>query len=90
MSADMASKREVLELLSRDELLAVVDLFGVEVPERRGKEGIVDALVASRKGVLAQGLADFSRDRLKDLCRALGVRKSNERPAGVMSAVAAW
>ena len=73
MLVGMASKRALLELLSRDELLAAVDLFGVDVPDRRGKDGIVDALVASRKVSLTQALADFPRDRLKDLCRSLGL-----------------
>jgi type I restriction enzyme M protein len=73
MLVGMASKRALLELLSRDELLAAVDLFGVDVPDRRGKDGIVDALVASRKVSLAQALGDFPRDRLKDLCRSLGL-----------------
>jgi type I restriction enzyme M protein len=73
MLVGMVSKRALLELLSRDELLAAVDLFGVEVSDRRGKDGIVDALVASRKVSLAQALADFPRDRLKDLCRSLGL-----------------
>ena len=60
-----------LELLSRDELLAAVNLFGVKVPDRRAKDGIVDALVASRKVSLAQVLADFPRRRrLKDICAA--------------------
>jgi type I restriction enzyme M protein len=73
MLVGMVSKRALLELLSRDELLATVDLFGVDVPDRRAKDGIVDALVASRKLSLAQALADFPRDRLKDLCRSLGL-----------------
>jgi len=59
MLVGMASKRALLGLLSRDELLTAVDLFGVEVPNRRAKDGIVDALVASRKVSLAQALADF-------------------------------
>ena len=73
MLVGMASKRALLELLSRDELLAAVDLFDVDVPDRRAKDGLVDALVASRKVSLAQVLADFPRDRLKDLCRSLGL-----------------
>jgi type I restriction enzyme M protein len=72
MLVSMASKRALLELPSRDELLAAVDLFGVDVPDRRAKDGIVDPLVTSRKVSLARTLADFSRDRLKDLCRSLG------------------
>jgi type I restriction enzyme M protein len=69
----MVKKLEILGELKRDELLALVDRFGVEVPDRRSKDGIVEALAGSRKVVLAEGLADLSRDRLKELCRALGL-----------------
>jgi len=72
MPDGMASKRAILELLSRDELLTAVDLFGVEVPDRRARDGIVDALVNSRKAAPAGILANVSRDRLKELCRAAG------------------
>jgi len=84
MLVGMASKRALLELLSRDELLAAVDLFGVEVPDRRAKDGIVDALVASRKVSLAQVLADFPRDRLKDLCRSLGLDDAGREKTGLI------
>jgi hypothetical protein len=73
MLVGMASKRTLLELLSRDELLAAVDLFGIDVPDRRAKDGIVNAMVASRKVSVVQPLADFPRHRLKDLCRPLGL-----------------
>ena len=33
----------------------------------------MDALVGTRKVSLAQALTDFSRDRLKDPCRSLGL-----------------
>jgi hypothetical protein len=68
----MASKRDVLELLTRGELLAAVDLFGVEVRNRRGKSGILGELVASRKVKPGQVVAELSRDRLKELYRAVG------------------
>jgi hypothetical protein len=84
MLLGMASKRDVLDLLSRDELLTMVDLFGVEMPDRRGKDGIVDALVASRKAVLARALSDFSRDRLKDLCRGLGLDDSGREKTALI------
>ncbi|MFO0683930.1 MAG: type I restriction-modification system subunit M N-terminal domain-containing protein [Sandaracinus sp.] len=69
----MVKKREVVELLKRDELLSLVDRFEVTVADRRAKDGLVDAVAASRKVALADALADFSRDRLKELCRALGL-----------------
>jgi type I restriction enzyme M protein len=84
MPLGMVAKRTILELFSRDELLAAVDLFGVEVPDRRGKDGIVDALVASRKVSLAQALADFPRDRLKDLCRSLGLDDAGREKADLV------
>jgi type I restriction enzyme M protein len=37
----MATKRDVLAHLTRDELLAVVDRFTLAVPDRRAKEGLV-------------------------------------------------
>ena len=84
MLVGMVSKRALLELLSRDELLATVDLFGVAVPARRAKDGIVDALVASRKLSLAQALADFPRDRLKDLCRSLGLEDAGREKTALI------
>ena len=80
----MASKRALLEVLNRDELLAVVDAFGVAVPDRRGKDGMVEALVASRKVSLAPVLADLSRDRLKELCRALGLDEGGREKAALI------
>jgi type I restriction enzyme M protein len=44
----------------------------------------VDALVASRKVSLAQVLADFPRDRLKDLCRSLGLDDAGREKTGLI------
>jgi type I restriction enzyme M protein len=81
MPPAMAKKREVLEQLKRDELTAVADQFGVEVADRRSKDGLVDALGASRKVVLADALGDLSRDRLKEICRGLGLDDSGKEKA---------
>src|SRR5262245_26254959 len=72
----MATKRDVLQLLSRDELLSVVDRFDVSVPDRRAKEGIIEAVAFSKKATLAEILPELSRDRLKELCRALDLDDS--------------
>lgn len=69
----MSSKRETLEHLTRDELVAVVERFGLDVTDRRAKAGLVEAIAASKKAGLGDVLADLSRDRLKDLCRARGL-----------------
>ncbi len=69
----MPSKRDVLALLSRDELLAVVDKFDLSPPDRRAKDGLVETVAASKRATLAELLPDLSRDRLKELCRSLGL-----------------
>jgi hypothetical protein len=45
----MPSKRTVLEALSRDTLLALVDAFELESDDRRVKQNLIDALGASRR-----------------------------------------
>ncbi len=72
----MISKLSVLENLTRDELLGVVDAFEIQVEDRRVKEKLVEAVACSRKATLAAFLPDFSRDRLKELCRLLNLDDS--------------
>jgi type I restriction enzyme M protein len=72
----MTSKRDVLSLLSRDELLAVVDRFELASPDRRAKDGLVETVASSKKATLAEVLPELPRDRLKDLCRTLGLDDS--------------
>ena len=69
----MPTKRSVLSALNRDELLAIADQFGLDVPDRRAKDGLLEALLASRKLRLESVLGDMSRDRLKEICRGLGL-----------------
>ena len=97
----MSLKREVLGQLKRDELLAAVDRFGLEVPDRRLREGLLEALTGSRKAGLAEILGDLPRVRLKEICRELGLddsgrekavlvaRLAGEAPAAPMAAEAA-
>lgn len=80
-SRTVVKKRELLGQLKRDELLAVVELFGVEVANRRAKEGLVDALESAANVVLADVLGGFSRDRLKELCRAFELDDSGREKA---------
>jgi type I restriction enzyme M protein len=66
----MPTKRQVLDLLSRDELADLADRRALTVPDRRSKARIAEALEADGPS-LSELLADFSRARLKELCRAL-------------------
>lgn len=72
----MPTKRQVVETLNRNELLALVDLHGLEVEDRRVRDQLVEVVSGSRKVVLADALAELSRDRLKELCRELGLDDS--------------
>ena len=72
----MPTKRQVVETLNRNELLALAERHGLEVADRRVRDQLVDAVSGSRKVVLADALAELSRDRLKELCRELGLDDS--------------
>jgi hypothetical protein len=47
----MRQKREILQLLTRDEL-AIVERFQVSVTDRRSKDALVDAVASSKKAML--------------------------------------
>lgn len=72
----MPTKREVLAALGRDDLLACLDQYGLEVRDRRVKDDLVDALASSRKARIDEMLPTLSRESLKDACRALGLDDS--------------
>ncbi len=72
----MLSKREIVEQLKRDELLRIVDTYGLEPPNRRFKDGLVDTVASSRKTTLDEVLTGLKRARLKELCRAFGLDDS--------------
>jgi type I restriction enzyme M protein len=83
----MATKRDVLAHLTRDELLAVVDRFTLSVPDRRAKEGLVEAVAASKKATLAEILPGYARERLKELCRALGLDDGGKEKAPIVERI---
>jgi type I restriction enzyme, R subunit len=62
----MPTKREVLAVLGRDDLLTGLDHAGLEVRDRRVKDELVEALAASKKARLNEMLALLSRDSLKE------------------------
>lgn len=84
----MPSKRAVLQQFKRDELLAAVDRFGLEVHDRRVRDQLVDALAGSRKAHLADILGDMSRDQLKEICRALDLDDSGREKSVLIARLA--
>jgi type I restriction enzyme M protein len=81
----MATKREIAEHLTADELRAVVDLFELEVEDRRARGGMVDAIVASRKVDLEPVLAELTQKRLKELARKLDLDESGREKAALVA-----
>lgn len=77
----MPSKRDVLAHLTRAELLEAADRFELTVGDRRVRDQLVDAVASSKKAVLAEFLAPLSRDRLKEVCRGLGVDDAGKEKA---------
>jgi hypothetical protein len=84
----MSRKRDVLGLLKREELIAVADRFALPVEDRRVKGALVEALAGSRKAGIAAILEDFSRDRLKEICRALDLDDSGREKATIIARLA--
>src|ERR1700688_4320419 len=84
----MGRKREALRQLRRAELVEAVDRLGLDVADRRVVGQVVDVLVASRRATLAEVLAALSRDRLKEICRALGLDDSGREKAALVARLA--
>lgn len=84
----MPSKRRILELLLRDELIAAVERFRLAVLDRRVRSHLLDVLARSRKAALVDILEPFPRDRLKQLCRALGVDDRSRSRADLVARLA--
>ena len=80
----MPTKRIILVELTRDELRDNVDHYGLDVDDRRVRSQLVDALTGSRKARLDEMLWDLSRDRLKELCRAVDLDDSGRRKADLV------
>ncbi|KYG04963.1 hypothetical protein BE21_43675 [Sorangium cellulosum] len=83
-AATNVTVRQVLDRLTRDELIAAVDLYGIEVADRRAKAALADALARSPQVDLADALGRLSRDRLKQLCRDLSLDDSGREKAALV------
>ncbi len=81
----MPTKRAVLAELTAEELRANVDYYELDVADRRVKAQLVDALAGSRRARVDEILGDLSRDRLKELCRALGLDDSGRKKVDLIA-----
>ncbi|MEZ4402571.1 MAG: class I SAM-dependent DNA methyltransferase [Kofleriaceae bacterium] len=81
----MSRKREILELLTAEELRGLVDRFELEVSDRRAKDGMVEALARAHRVKLDEPLAAYPRARLKDLCRGLDLEDSGKEKAPIVA-----
>jgi len=81
---NMPTKRQILDELKRDELTAAVDRFELPVADRRVKVLLIEALASSQGAALAEILGELRRDRLKELCRALGVDDGGREKAAII------
>jgi len=84
----MGRKRDVLGELRRAELVEAVDRLGLAVTDRRVVGQLVDVLAASRRAALVEVLVALSRDRLKEICRALGLDDSGREKTAIMARLA--
>jgi adenine-specific DNA-methyltransferase len=69
----MATKRTILETVSRQGLLEVARSFEIAGLTGKSKAEIIDALTAARSVGIEAVLGLFSRDDLKGMCRDLGL-----------------
>jgi type I restriction enzyme M protein len=83
----MPTKRALLDLLTRDELHRLVDTYAIIVADRRLKAHLVDRVEEKGPAVPAL-LGDLSRDRLKELCRALGLDDGGKEKAVLVARLA--
>ena len=57
----------------------------VAAPDRHAREALEAAVASSKKATLAEILPGYARDRLKELCRALGLDDSGKEKAPIVA-----
>jgi len=80
----MPSKREILALLPRNDLIDFVENYELEVADKRKKDALVEALAHSKKASLVEMLEMLPRDQLKELCRGLGLDDGGREKAVII------
>jgi adenine-specific DNA-methyltransferase len=80
----MASKRKILEALTRTGLLDIARHYEITGLTAQSKANIVDALAGSRKVQPEDFLTLFGRDDLKGFCQSLGLDESGREKQVLM------
>jgi type I restriction enzyme M protein len=80
----MTLSSPLLQALSRDDLLVIVDHLSLSVTDRRGKASLLEAIDGLKPNKLADAWSAFSRERLKELCRKLGLDDSGREKAVIV------
>jgi predicted nucleotide-binding protein len=75
----------LLNALIRDELLEVIDQYGLLVDDRRRRETLLVAVAQLSNAQLRTVLKRLPRDRLKDLCRILGLDETSKLKSELVS-----
>lgn len=83
----MPSKREIIELLKREELQALADQLELDVRDRRVKDDLVDSIVRSKRARVTEILAGLPRDRLKDICIGLELDASGREKSVIIDRI---
>ena len=81
----MPSKQAILAELTAGELRHNLARHQLSVADRRVKTQLVDALARSRRAPIDQILQGLPRNRLKQLCRALGLDDSGRSKADIIA-----
>lgn len=81
----MPTKRAILEHFTVDELRSVVDRFEIEIEDRRARGGIIHAIATAQTVDLEPVLAEMGRERLKELCRKVGLDDSGRDKASIIA-----
>lgn len=86
-SGTMSSKRQILELLTRDELQMAVDDFGLDVADKRVRDDLIESLTSSRRASLSAILQELPRDRLKDICLDLDLSDAGRDKEAIVARI---
>ena len=82
------SKREILGVLTRPELQELCVRFELGVQDKRVRDQLIDALASSHRATLPTALEGMSRDRLKEICRQLGLDDGGRDKATIIGRLA--